>query len=335
MTTASEPQTKNKTETSSKSNVTFDPDEFRMTIGEHLEDLRKRLIYGIIGLFAAIVVCMTYGEKVLTIFCAPLIAGLKAHDMTPMLYQKGLQEGFMTYLQISIIAAVIVSAPWIVYQIWLFVAAGLYPKERKAITRYIPLSITLIISGILFVYFLVLPLTIGFFLGFTSRVAQPGPPPPRVETNVPILFTTVHGDPINPPDGAVWFNDFDNRLKAEIHGKLRVLMFGPENLINPQVNLEDYVNFVLMFMLVFAVAFQLPLVMLAVVSIGIIDIDFLKKQRRIVWFVMTIVAAVIAPGDVVTSMMALLIPLIFLYEFGIWLAHWGEKRRQREFDETA
>jgi len=87
---------------------------------------------------------------------------------------------------------------------------------------------------------------------------------------------------------------------------------------------------VLMFMLVFALAFQLPLVQLALVRVGLVEITFLRKQRRLVWFIMAAVAAVIAPGDVVTSMLALLVPLLFLYEFGIWLAQWGEKQREKE-----
>jgi sec-independent protein translocase protein TatC len=79
---------------------------------------------------------------------------------------------------------------------------------------------------------------------------------------------------------------------------------------------------------VFGVAFQLPLVQLALVRVGLVEIEFFKKQRKIVYFVMTIVAAVTAPGDVVTSMVALLVPMIVLYEFGIWLAQWGEKQRK-------
>ena len=64
--------------------------------------------------------------------------------------------------------------------------------------------------------------------------------------------------------------------------------------------------------------------------------ELLRKHRKIVWFIMTILAAVMAPGDIVTSMLALLIPLVFLYEFGIWLALWSEKKRApRERQEAA
>ena len=311
----------------------FDPDEYRMTIGEHLEELRWRLILGVIGLFVALIGCMTFGERVITIFCAPLIKGLQHHHISPQLTMRALTEGFMTYLQISVICAFILAGPWIIYQLWLFVAAGLYPHERKTVTKYIPLSIALMVTGVLFVYFVVLPLTIEFFLSFSSAIPLPaGYQSPVVHVKPDLLpkAAIVHGDPSNPPEGAFWFNDLEQRLKIKLHNEVRVLPFGPENLLTPLISLDDYINFVLMFMLVFAVAFQLPLVQLALVRVGIVEIQFLKKQRRLVYFIMAAVAAVIAPGDVVTSMLALLIPLLILYEFGIWLAQWGEKQRQRE-----
>jgi sec-independent protein translocase protein TatC len=306
-----------------------------MTIGEHLEELRKRLIYGLLGFAVALIGCMAYGERVVTIFCAPLFHGLQKHDIDSRLVTNALTEGFMTYLQISIVCGIVIAGPWMIYQLWLFIAAGLYPNERKTITRYIPLSITLMLTGVLFVYFLVLPLTIDFFLTFTSGMPMPGGQGPTLQRDVPAIFTMMPGDPANPPDGAIWFNTEQNRLKIRVHHLTRVLTFGPENLLNTQISLDDYISLVLTFMLVFAVAFQLPLVLLALVRIGIVDIEFLRKQRKIVYFVMAIVAAVIAPGDVVTSMLALLIPLLLLYEFGIWLAQLGEKQRRKEREEAS
>ena len=93
--------------------------------------------------------------------------------------------------------------------------------------------------------------------------------------------------------------------------------------------MDDYIGFVLTLMLVFGLAFQLPLVLMALVRVGLVEIEFLKKQRRIVYLIMTIVAAVIAPGDVVTTMVALLIPMFLLYELGIWLAMWSQKKREQ------
>ncbi|HQY89818.1 MAG TPA: twin-arginine translocase subunit TatC, partial [Tepidisphaeraceae bacterium] len=70
----------------------------------------------------------------------------------------------------------------------------------------------------------------------------------------------------------------------------------------------------------FGVSFQLPLVILALARIGILDVTELKAMRKVVYFVLVIVAAVITPGDVFTATIALTVPLILLYELGIWLA---------------
>ena len=327
MTTATAPPPK-------KKHKAFDPDEFRMTIGEHLEELRWRLILGLIGLFVALIACMWVGERVLgQILCAPLIRGLQRHNFDTRLITTGLTEGFMSYLQISLICSFIIAGPWILYQLWLFVAAGLYPSERKVITKYIPLSIALLVAGVTFVYFAVLPLTINFFLSFSSGLPLPSDfPQATVKVDPAKLprLPMLDGDPINAPDGAWWFNKLDHRLKVRMGGETRVIPFGPDSLVDPKITLDEYINLVLMFMLVFALAFQLPLVQLALVRVGLVEISFLRKQRRLVWFIMAAVAAVIAPGDVVTSMLALLVPLLFLYEFGIWLAAWGEKQRQKE-----
>ena len=316
----------------------FDPDEFRMTIGEHLEELRKRLVYGLLGFAAAVIFFMvpSVGEHIVTIFCKPLVDGLRDHGLNPQLQAIGLTEPFMTYLQICIICALVVAGPWLVFQLWLFVASGLYPNERKTITKYIPLSITLIIVGVLFVYFIVLPLTIKFFLTFNSGLPMPSHPSAIVITHPPLTTLPVlQGDPADPKDGNVWINALESQVKLKVHDGLRVIPFTSQNLITSNITLDEYISFVLTFMLVFAVAFQLPLVQLALVRVGLVEIEFLKKQRKIVYFVMAIVAAVMAPGDVVTSMLALLIPLLILYEFGIWLAQWGQKQREREEREAA
>ena len=91
--------------------------------------------------------------------------------------------------------------------------------------------------------------------------------------------------------------------------------------------MDDYIDLATMFMLVFGISFQLPLVILALVSVGIVQIDWLREKRRIVYLILTIIAAVIAPGDIVTSMLSLLFPLIILYELGILLAQWSLHKR--------
>jgi Sec-independent protein secretion pathway component TatC len=217
----------------------------------------------------------------------------------------------------------------------LFVAAGLYHNERKTITKYIPLSIGLLITGVLFVYFIVLPMTVNFFLTFNGGIPLPrdlAGPQNVQNAKLPVQVPVLEGDPAAPPPGSIWFNSPESQLKIMLPGtppELRVLTFSSQNLIASTITLDDYIGFVLTLMLVFGLSFQLPLVLMALVRVGLVEIEFLKKQRRIVYFIMTIVAAIIAPGDVVTTMVALLIPMFLLYELGIWLALWAQKKREQ------
>jgi sec-independent protein translocase protein TatC len=80
------------------------------------------------------------------------------------------QEAFVTYMKVSFIAGLIVSSPWVFFQLWLFVAAGLYPHERKYIYTYLPMSVFLFIGGIFFCFFSVLPTVLDFLLGFNVRM---------------------------------------------------------------------------------------------------------------------------------------------------------------------
>ena len=301
----------------------FDPDSFRMTVGEHLEELRWRMILALIGFFVAMAVCLGFGEHFLTFFCRPLLDALKTEDLTTILTYTTLTEPFMLYLKISMIGGAIFAGPWIIYQLWLFVAAGLYPNERKAITRYIPLSISLFIIGVVFVYLCVLPLTFKFFLQFASGIGLPHSSEATL-VDVPlqnrVMIPRIEGNLKDPRNGDLWINEKERRLYTFLDGKTRVIMIGANQLLTPHLTISDYIDLVITFMLTFGLAFQLPLVVLALVRIGIVEIDFLRKQRKMVYFVMAIVAAFVAPGDVVTSMLALLIPLMILYEFGLWLA---------------
>jgi sec-independent protein translocase protein TatC len=326
MTTATRPPPKK----AAKPSHVHDPDSFRMTIGEHLEDLRWRMIIGLLGFAVAVVVCVAFTERVVVFFTAPFIKQLVRHHLNPAMYYSQITEGFMTYLKIWMISAAAVAAPWMLYQLWQFVAAGLYPNERKMVTRYIPLSITLLLSGMVFVYVVVLPMSIAFFLEFSGAMplpsglpqGQPVPAGQYAPTHLPVL----NGDPSHPSDGELWINSVEGRVKAYYGNDTHVMLIGSNNLLTPMITLSDYIDLVLTFMITFGLAFQLPLVVLALVSLGLVEISFLKKQRRTIYFVMAIASAFLAPGEIVTSMLSLLIPLMILYEFGLWLAAWRMKK---------
>jgi sec-independent protein translocase protein TatC len=255
----------------------YNPDEYRMTMGEHLDELRHRLII----------------------------------------------------VKVSLVCAAVLAGPWILYQIWQFVAAGLYPHERQYITKYIPLSIGLLIAGFVFVYFIVLPWTINFFLIFGDSLSLPRDAPSHLATTQPTINLPIapllDGDPPHPAAGQFWFNTADGRLKFFLKdGDVRVIPFGPSNLLAPHISLPEYVDLVLSTLLTFGLCFQLPLVVLTLTKIGIVNVAQLRAFRRYVYFALAIVAASMTPGDVVTAMLALMAPLVALYELGILLAAWGD-----------
>ena len=311
------------------------PDHYRMTLGEHLDELRKRLVFALVGFGLALAACFFFGRDVMGAFCAPLLKVLLQNDIPPQVYFTSLSDPFVVYMKICFISAASIASPWIIWQVWLFVAAGLYPKERKMITRYVPLSITLLIGGMLFVYFLVLPWTIQFFMAFNITIPLPNQfDAPTVAATTqqmaPGTLTHIEAIPGNPADLSefrVWFDTTQRRLKMIVDGKVRVIQFGPENLTAPMITLPDYIDLVLGMLLTFGLSFQMPLVVLAVATLGLLSVPQLREFRRVIYLIMAVLAAAITPGDVITATVALMLPLIGLYELGIWLARGTEKVR--------
>ena len=314
----------------SKQRPDFDPDEFRMTVGEHLEDLRRRLFLALIGYVAVLVVCFIYGERVIAGFCAPLVRVLSKHGINEQLVIEQVGEAFMVYIKISMISAAAIAAPWIMYQAWQFVAAGLYPQERKYITRYLPLSITLLVGGMMFVYFMVLPWTLDFLIGFTVDIVpaqvDAAPTPEEIARPGAGGIPVIDGNPKQAYDGMIWIDSSRNQLKLFLKGKVRVLSLRSDNLLAPEITLGDYIDLVVTMLLVFGISFQLPLVVLTLERVGIVEIETLRSSRRYVYFILAIASAIITPGGDIPTMLLLTAPLCGLYELGIWLAAFGRKR---------
>jgi sec-independent protein translocase protein TatC len=318
-------------------NGEFDPDHYRMTIGEHLEELRSRLVRGIIGFVIVLIGCFVFYKDVVWFFCKPLVETLYSRHINPQLVVDDVGEGFMVVIKITMIVAAAFAAPWILYQLWQFVAAGLYPKERKYVTRYLPLSILLLIGGMVFVYMLVLPWTLQFFVDWNKalplrmqsvvQIVEAKIPAANGAPAAPLLSVpSFPGDPANASDGALWFDSKTHQLKFALSGEAQVISFNSPNLVAQEYKLSNYMDMVVMMLITFGLSFQLPLVVLALERIGIMPIETLRSGRRMVYFAMVVIAAVITPGDVVTATLALIVPLIGLYELGILLARTGKPR---------
>jgi sec-independent protein translocase protein TatC len=306
----------------------FNPDDFRMTVGEHLEDLRKRLILALVGFVLAAVVCLCFGKDyIIPFFCRPLTDVLYKYDLPTQLHSDEIPDVFSTFLRISLICAGALSAPWVAYQFWQFIAAGLYPKERQYITKYIPLSIALLIVGMVFVYLFVLPWTIEFFLTFATSVPfKDGNTPAQevVITTQPSLeavrIPVLKDRPREAAEGQIWFNQRAGRIEVVLGSHVKVMGFRSDNLIATEYKLDKYIDLVVGMLITFGLSFQLPLVVLALVRVGIVERETLQKSRTYVYFGIAVLSAVITPGDTITATVLLTGPLVMLYELGLWLA---------------
>jgi sec-independent protein translocase protein TatC len=309
----------------------FDPDEFRMTLGEHLEELRWRLMLGLGAFFPIAFVCLVFGRHLVTWFISPLMHALQRNHLPTAVYFTEMAESFMVYIQVSLIVAAVIASPWGLYQLWQFVAAGLYPKERKYVTKYLPLSIGLLVGGMLFFYYVVLPLTLDVFLAFT--IAAPIEFSPSHPVDVPPgavpMFPVFDGDPAHPVDGMIWINRATERLNVCFQGSTRSIPLLANAQVTPQITLQKYIMMVVQMLIAFGVAFQLPLVVLALVRMGIVDIPQLKSMRKYVFFIIMVISAFIVP-EMVTGMVALALPLYTLFELGLWLAREPKNKRAIE-----
>ena len=308
----------------------WNPDVYRMSVGDHLEELRSRLFKALIGGGLAFVVCLLFvKDVVLPIVAGPLIEALLAQDLPPQMFFTDVTDPFFVYLQVSTIGAIVIGSPWILWQAWQFVAAGLYGYERKAVTRYLPLSIMLFFGGVAFVYWLVLPWTLSFFLGFSITIPLPEVASSKVVATTADQVATVPaiaGDPAEPVPYQWWYDTTTQRLKMRLAGQTRVIPFGSQNLTTPIITLPQYVDLVLNLLLTFAGSFQLPLVIMALIRIRVVTADLLKKQRRYVYFILVVLATMLTPGDLITASIALVVPLGLLFEFGIWLGEYELRR---------
>ena len=138
-----------------------DPRDSTMSLGDHLEELRWRLIRAIAGLVLGTIICLFFGTRIIDFIERPY------YNLTDQpLVVLAPADAFVSYMKISMIAGLILSSPWVFYQLWMFVAAGLYENERRYVYYAVPFSVILFVVGALFFLFVVAPISLAFFLKF-------------------------------------------------------------------------------------------------------------------------------------------------------------------------
>ncbi|GAB2722673.1 MULTISPECIES: twin-arginine translocase subunit TatC [Comamonas] len=239
---------------------------------QHLMELRDRLLYSIGGVLVAVVLLAIWpGPDGLMNFIAHPI---KMH-MPPdaKLIAVGVFSPFIVPLKVLGMAAILLALPWIMYQLWAFVAPGLYMHERKFALPLIFFGSLLAYAGIAFVQLFVLDRMFGFIQHFTpSSVAA-------------------------TPD------------------------------------IASYVEAILSLYLAFGLAFQVPIVVILLVRLGLVEIAKLKSFRGYFIVLSFVIAAVVTPPDVL-SQISLAVPMCILYEVGILGATWFSRNQPKKEEES-
>ena len=144
-------------------------EEEKLPLTEHLTELRDRLIRCFIAVFVGFVIAYIFKERLFQILTRPLIRVMQEGET---LIFTGIPEAFFTYLKVSLLAGLLLAAPVIIYQFWMFVAPGLYKKERRMMIPIVFVSAFFFIGGALFGYFIVFPFGFKFLLSFATENIQ-------------------------------------------------------------------------------------------------------------------------------------------------------------------
>ena len=140
-----------------------------MSLLEHLEELRRRLIYSVLAIMAAFFVCWHYADRIFRYMQAPIMPALRAHKMEETLIYTNPIEPFNLYLKIGLIAGIFLASPFVLYQVWLFISPGLYRHEKRYVVPFMCSTVGLFLAGGLFGYKMVYPGALDFLINYGSQ----------------------------------------------------------------------------------------------------------------------------------------------------------------------
>ena len=315
-----------KTHMTSASRHRDDPNRGVMGLGDHLEELRRRVIWGALGLLPIFSVGLIVADPALKLLARPVRGALLAAGQPSGLIATSPLETFLAWLKIGVVITVAAGFPWLLIQAWLFIAPGLYAAERRFVYVLIPGSAALSMVAIAFLYLVMLPVSLYFLVNFGADLARttiasaPLPEGVRPESLFGALVV-LQADP--PPDvlapGMMWLNEDVRQIRLALpDGKVANIPLHSDALVSQQFRIESYIGLVFWLGTVFVLAFQLPLVMLIAGWTGLLRASDLTRRRRPIYFGMAVAGALLTPQDPWT-MLILGGALIVLFELGIWL----------------
>lgn len=311
-------------------------DASRMSFGDHLDELRSCLVRALLGVGLGTVLALYFGREILEIVFRPLLLVQYANGLQPRVQVLSPTGAFTTYLRLAFLSGLVLTMPWVLHQGWRFVSAGLYARERRFVRRLLPASMVLFSMGVLFLYFVVLPLVLHFFINFNKRFNVPELAPAGIQrlllaedkpaavptsaidlAKVPVLETP----PPNPQIGDAWVDGGTRRLCIQsAAGVLSApLETGTGGSLHSEFALDYYISFVLMLALGFGLAFQTPIVVFFLAWSGLLPAAAMARGRRYVLFAVVALAAVMTPPDVISQLL-LAGPMYALFELGLLVA---------------
>lgn len=136
---------------------------------EHLEELRRRIVYSILFVIGGSIFGWIYREQIYGIMQRPIIAALKAHGAPEKLVYLNPTEPFNLYLKVAALAGIFLTSPFILYQVWMFISPGLYRNEKRYVMPFMASTIFLFTAGGYFGYRIVYPAALDFLIGFGQQ----------------------------------------------------------------------------------------------------------------------------------------------------------------------
>jgi len=289
---------------------TDDIDDSAAPLIEHLAELRTRLIRAVIAFLIGIMVFFipVQGEfiavHVLHFLLEPIVDTLRdLGDPAPTLQYTRPQEYLFTLFRISMVFGFAISFPFIGYQLWRFVAPGLYKREKNALLPFLIASPMMFLLGASFAQFVVTPLAMAFFLGFADVSS--------------IFANLLSGASDALPEGAAIVP------QAQASDAPTITFFGKVN---------ESLAITLTFIMAFGLCFQLPVLLTLMGKAGLVSAQGLANVRKFAMVGILVLAALVTPPDVVTQV--ILFSVVYgLYEISIQLVKRVEKTREAELRE--
>jgi sec-independent protein translocase protein TatC len=247
------------------------PDDSQESFMSHLVELRTRLVRSIAAVAIVTIALVPFAKDIYAALAAPLLNVLPKGST---MIATDVTGTFLVPLKVTLMAAILVALPYVLWQAWAFVAPGLYQHEKRLAVPVLVSSFLFFLIGMAFAYFVVFPVAFGFFAGYT-------------------------------PAGVQMMTDIDK-----------------------------YLSFVLTMFIAFGVTFEVPVVVIVLVRLGMVSLDKLRSIRPYVVVGAFVIGAIFTPPDVISQLL-LAVPLWLLYELGLAVARFWQPQPKAEGEVTA